>query len=756
MESIIAKDSAQIKPTTPYYAVIFSSSLTGVDVSGYSKMANRMEDLAKQQEGFLGIESGSRDESKFGITVSYWKDLNSIKNWKVNAEHTVAQRLGKNVWYQCYKLRIVKVEREYDFTASPPPPPPPTAAAITTSIASSTTSIPSTIKKNHDLENGSPSPGTLSPAVTFLDNNIDNSVNYFRPTNSVLANNNNNNNYDNDNGDENPKVTNPSSLESSGLPRLVLRDRPFFQSGNKLFIQHNKQGFKILKLLRHNWFHYFLRFPTKWSLLVLMSFWTIVIVIFAGLYMIYDRADNQVACQLGVSADEPMLFGAAFAFSLETCTTVGYGLPHGGNSFFEEGCHSLQIIIYFQMAFSLLFNAFLITFVYNRLGRSELRGTQVIYSQKALVSIVSGQVRFQIRVFDADAKYPVVEAHIRMYCVMTDRPVPRPLRLLQPDDDLGGVLFLSFPTVASHHIDLYSLLHPPTPSPNSDDTNGTTTFGHNNNNTNNNHDHYSIPNRPSGLVLREADGTTGSRDDFICPICAESYGTRERWIRHVRYQQIVEEKDEYPTVGTHLSLDVDELSRNSQQYPDESVTVSRRTLDNEEELKEKEQALLFQMKEYFQQHVSEVICVVEGIDPIQSGTFQALQSYRTDDIVWDTDGQFAPCLSVVRSSSKKTKAQRIFQVDLDRYHDIVQGALSSKGNQSQQRRDKMKSTRAGDSLFGASPTWIAHTANTANTTNTKPAYRRARSDDSMFRTNPLLPANTTNTTSAKPVNTIIE
>ena len=69
-----------------------------------------------------------------------------------------------------------------------------------------------------------------------------------------------------------------------------------------------------------------------------------------------------------------------------------------------------------------------------------------------------------------------------------------------------------------------------------------------------NHEHY-YPPEPSGLILRQVDGRIASRDDVICPICGESYGTQERWINHVRYQQIVEEKDEYPIIGTHLSLD---------------------------------------------------------------------------------------------------------------------------------------------------------------------------------------------------------
>jgi len=97
-------------PSPPYYAVIFTSIRTDEDQKGYNEMAGRMIELATKQEGFLGFES-SRNE--IGITVSYWKDLESIKRWKDNSEHIVAQELGKSAWYKCYKTRIAKVERDY-------------------------------------------------------------------------------------------------------------------------------------------------------------------------------------------------------------------------------------------------------------------------------------------------------------------------------------------------------------------------------------------------------------------------------------------------------------------------------------------------------------------------------------------------------------------------------------------------------------------------------------------------------------------
>ena len=75
-------------------------------------MAEAMVNLASQQPGFLGIESARED---LGITVSYWESLEAITNWKRNCDHLVAQQRGRSDWYQTYKVRICRVERDYSF-----------------------------------------------------------------------------------------------------------------------------------------------------------------------------------------------------------------------------------------------------------------------------------------------------------------------------------------------------------------------------------------------------------------------------------------------------------------------------------------------------------------------------------------------------------------------------------------------------------------------------------------------------------------
>ena len=98
-------------PKPPYYAVIFTTLRTDFN-DGYEDTALKMEELAKQQDGYLGIESA---RNELGITVSYWKNVEAIIKWKNNVEHSIAREKGRVLWYNEYQLRICKVERDYGF-----------------------------------------------------------------------------------------------------------------------------------------------------------------------------------------------------------------------------------------------------------------------------------------------------------------------------------------------------------------------------------------------------------------------------------------------------------------------------------------------------------------------------------------------------------------------------------------------------------------------------------------------------------------
>ena len=64
-----------------YFMVIFTSQRTESEPSHYALMAERMIELAQQQQGFLGMES-VREDAGLGITISYWRDRASIDAWR--------------------------------------------------------------------------------------------------------------------------------------------------------------------------------------------------------------------------------------------------------------------------------------------------------------------------------------------------------------------------------------------------------------------------------------------------------------------------------------------------------------------------------------------------------------------------------------------------------------------------------------------------------------------------------------------------
>ncbi|WP_128544119.1 antibiotic biosynthesis monooxygenase family protein [Larkinella soli] len=106
MESLIAST-----PAPPYYVVVFTIVLAE-DLEGFEEMGNRMVELAAGQPGFLGMEYGTGD---LDLTISYWDSLESIAPWRHHAEHTLARNLGREQWFQAFKVRIARVERDYEF-----------------------------------------------------------------------------------------------------------------------------------------------------------------------------------------------------------------------------------------------------------------------------------------------------------------------------------------------------------------------------------------------------------------------------------------------------------------------------------------------------------------------------------------------------------------------------------------------------------------------------------------------------------------
>ncbi|WP_445116692.1 antibiotic biosynthesis monooxygenase family protein [Acinetobacter sp. WZC-1] len=92
------------------YVVIFKAKIQSLDQE-YFDTANQLHEKALTQFSCQKFEAIS--ENDFEIALSYWNSLEGIQAWHKDAEHQVAQQLGKGQWYQYFSVEICEVLRTY-------------------------------------------------------------------------------------------------------------------------------------------------------------------------------------------------------------------------------------------------------------------------------------------------------------------------------------------------------------------------------------------------------------------------------------------------------------------------------------------------------------------------------------------------------------------------------------------------------------------------------------------------------------------
>ena len=94
-------------------AVIFTSRRTADHADEYSALATRMEELVREQPGFLHMVSVRDPDTRMGVTVSYFDNEQSVRDWKAHPEHLEAQRRGMTDLYEEYHVTVADVRRDY-------------------------------------------------------------------------------------------------------------------------------------------------------------------------------------------------------------------------------------------------------------------------------------------------------------------------------------------------------------------------------------------------------------------------------------------------------------------------------------------------------------------------------------------------------------------------------------------------------------------------------------------------------------------
>jgi len=97
--------------------VLFRSKLVDAPI-GYAEMAEEMEALARTMPGFVDVKAFKADDGE-RLTVVWWENAETLAGWRENVRHRLAQRLGRERWYQYYRIEVAEVVRQGAFERPP-------------------------------------------------------------------------------------------------------------------------------------------------------------------------------------------------------------------------------------------------------------------------------------------------------------------------------------------------------------------------------------------------------------------------------------------------------------------------------------------------------------------------------------------------------------------------------------------------------------------------------------------------------------
>ena len=98
-------------------AVIFEVFPKSDQKDAYLAMAAEMKTLVDQIDGFVSVE---RFESLTTpgklLSLSLWRDEAALEEWRKLTRHRAAQKAGREVMFDDYRLRVAAVIRDYGMT----------------------------------------------------------------------------------------------------------------------------------------------------------------------------------------------------------------------------------------------------------------------------------------------------------------------------------------------------------------------------------------------------------------------------------------------------------------------------------------------------------------------------------------------------------------------------------------------------------------------------------------------------------------
>ena len=80
----------------------------------YFLEVEKLQTELQNAEGFIGVERFESNNTKgYYVSISTWKDDESVNKWHKNSKHAIAQNIGKKEIFKSFRIRVAKVFRDY-------------------------------------------------------------------------------------------------------------------------------------------------------------------------------------------------------------------------------------------------------------------------------------------------------------------------------------------------------------------------------------------------------------------------------------------------------------------------------------------------------------------------------------------------------------------------------------------------------------------------------------------------------------------
>jgi heme-degrading monooxygenase HmoA len=94
--------------------ILFRSKLTAQAGDDYTAMNAELEGLVRENPGFIEAKSYKAEDGE-RLTVVWWKDEESLRQWRELERHRTAQQTGRERWYEYYKIDVATIARSGEF-----------------------------------------------------------------------------------------------------------------------------------------------------------------------------------------------------------------------------------------------------------------------------------------------------------------------------------------------------------------------------------------------------------------------------------------------------------------------------------------------------------------------------------------------------------------------------------------------------------------------------------------------------------------